>query len=152
VCQPDKHGLYFAYGSNLSPAQMRARCPASQVVGTAILPNHALAFGGYSVGWGGAVATIERSPGAQVEGLVYLLTRADLHRLDGYEGHPHSYRRAQVKVLNHNGSWRRCYTYAQPATDPTTPPLGYLAVIVKEYRRLGFDLGALAVAAQLRAS
>jgi gamma-glutamylcyclotransferase len=144
--------LYFAYGSNLSPAQMRARCPGSQAVGTAVLPNYALAFGGYSFGWGGAVATIERTPGAQVEGLVYLLTRADLMRLDGYEGHPFAYRRQKIKVLNSAGHWRRAYTYAQPVTEPTAPPLVYLAVIVREYHRLGFDVGALAVAAQMRAA
>lgn len=94
-----KH-LYFAYGSNLSREQMKIRCPQSSYVGKAILPNYALAFGGFSAGWGGAVATIERAAGAQVEGVLYLLPRADLWRLDGYEGHPRSYRREMRRVLD----------------------------------------------------
>ena len=36
--------LYFAFGSNLDPDQMRARCPAHQVVGMAVLRDHKLIF------------------------------------------------------------------------------------------------------------
>ncbi len=142
-----KRHLYFAYGSNLSVARLRARCPQAATVGKAILPNHALEFGGHSAGWGGAVATVVRCPGAQVEGILYMLTRADLFALDGYEGHPRAYRRQQCRVLNEYGHWRHAFIYVQPAsTEPAAPPIGYLAVIAQEYRRLGFDMGALAVA------
>ena len=34
--------LYFAYGSNMSRALMRARCPTAREVGTATLAGHRL--------------------------------------------------------------------------------------------------------------
>ena len=36
--------LYFAYGSDLDPAEMKAMCPEQHVVGLAVLPDHRLAF------------------------------------------------------------------------------------------------------------
>ena len=40
--------LYFAYGSNLDPTQMRRRCPTSAPAGPATLDGWRLAFGGHS--------------------------------------------------------------------------------------------------------
>ncbi len=57
-----KRTLYFAYGSNLSEAQMRARCPGARPAGRAALHGYRLAFAGYSALWGGAVATAWRRP------------------------------------------------------------------------------------------
>ena len=62
----------FAYGSNLVAEQMRHRCPsATRGAMPAQLPGWRLAFSGWSAGWGGAVATVERSKGSTVEGVVW---------------------------------------------------------------------------------
>jgi hypothetical protein len=53
--------LYFAYGSNLDDEQMRSRCASAQPVARAVLPNYALAFGGFSHRWDGAVASVVRA-------------------------------------------------------------------------------------------
>src|SRR5689334_9259933 len=70
--------IVFAYGSNLDDQQMRSRCASAQIEARAVLPNHALAFGGFSQRWGGAVASIVPEPGAHVEGLLYRITSPDL--------------------------------------------------------------------------
>jgi hypothetical protein len=79
--------LYFAYGSNLDPEQMRARCPGHRVVGLAELRDHRLTFPLTSHDWGGGVASVGVAHGDSVWGAVYELTDADLRALDGYEGY-----------------------------------------------------------------
>ena len=76
--------LYFAYGSNLDDEHMRSRCASAQPVARAVLPNYALAFGGFSHRWDGAVASVVRARGARVEGLLYRLDDADLRSLDRF--------------------------------------------------------------------
>ncbi|POR39141.1 Uncharacterized protein TPAR_00661 [Tolypocladium paradoxum] len=83
--------LYFAYGSNLSTAQMRQRCPYSTPVGL-----------GYLAGWKWLInergyanvvqlAASDSAKGGGVYGLLYLLPPQDEKRLDGYEGVPWAY-------------------------------------------------------------
>jgi gamma-glutamylcyclotransferase len=141
--------LYFAYGSNLDEAQMRARCPGAVRAGRAVLANHALTFGGWSVRWGGAVASVKRAPGDEVEGLLYQLDGDNLGRLDRFEGCPRSYARVARLVTDDQGSRRRVNVYLQPDDDfcAGPPARDYLAVLRRAYRRLGFDLQALARAA-----
>ena len=78
--------LYFAYGSNLDPEQMSARCPSHRVIGLAELKEHRLVFPLFSPRWGGGVASIQPGHGTSVWGMLYELTDADLVSLDGYEG------------------------------------------------------------------
>jgi gamma-glutamylcyclotransferase len=146
------HVLYFAYGSNLNGAQMRSRCRGARRVGRAVLPNHALAFGGFSCRWGGAVASVVRARGERVEGLLYELDDADVRRLDGFEGHPFAYVRVVRFVVAEDGRRRRVVTYVQreEALSPSSPPRGYLGVLRRAYGRLGFDVGHLALAAGVR--
>ena len=75
--------LYFAYGSNLNPEQIRRRIPEARAVGRATLRGWKLVERLY--------ADIERSRGSRVEGVLYLVTKTELHRLDLYEGYPSVY-------------------------------------------------------------
>jgi len=79
--------VYFAYGSNLEPDQMRTRCPESRILCRAILPDHVLVFRGFSRDWEGAVATVEPAPGEVVHGVVFEVTPADIDSLDRYENY-----------------------------------------------------------------
>ena len=83
--------LYFAYGSNLNPEQIRRRIPEARAVGRATLRGWKLVERLY--------ADIERSRGSRVEGVLYLVTKTELHRLDLYEGYPSVYN--CVKVIVH---------------------------------------------------
>lgn len=142
--------FYFAYGSNLCRKQMRARCPDATVVTRAELLDHAIAFGGYSWRWDGGVASAIAAPGASVPGLLYRISPWSLLVLDRYEGHPHAYRRETVVVRDIRGRHRRAAVYFQPEDrfEPMTPACQYLRVLQRAYARLGFDLGALRLAAR----
>lgn len=136
--------LCFAYGSNLDQRQMRRRCPGSRPEARAVLRDHALRFGGHSVRWGGAVAGLVREDGARVEGLLYRVGREDLQRLDGYEGHPHVYRRETRTVIDETGRRRRAEVYLLPeGFSEGAPAAGYLSTIRRAYARLGFDASPL---------
>ena len=56
----------FSYGSNLGTRQLRRRCPGVVILGPGVLRGYRLAFGGYSVARGGAVATTILAPGWSV--------------------------------------------------------------------------------------
>ena len=71
--------LYFAYGSNMSRAPMRARCPSARDVGTATLAGHRLIV--TSDGY----ASVVPEPGGTVHGLVWRLAPRDLAALNAYE-------------------------------------------------------------------
>ncbi|KKY31741.1 putative aig2 family protein [Diaporthe ampelina] len=87
--------LYFAYGSNLRPAQMAHRCPDSIFLGKATLNGHRWQINergvanvvpvsqagsrGKGKGRGGGDVAV-------VEGLLYAISAADERRLDRYEG------------------------------------------------------------------
>ncbi len=75
--------LYFAYGSNLSLAQMDTRCPGHQPLRRHKLPGFRLVLRG--------AANIEDAPGEHIEGAIYDITEAHQATLGGYEGVPTVY-------------------------------------------------------------
>ncbi len=80
--------LYFAYGSNLDPAQMAARCPDHRTVGIARLVDFRLCFPRFSPRRLCASAGIEAAPGEEVWGALYAVSAADLvvlHESEGYD-------------------------------------------------------------------
>ena len=140
--------LVFAYGSNLDARQMRSRCASARVEARAVLSNHALAFGGFSQRWGGAVASVLPQRGARVEGVLYRITAPDLRELDRHEGHPFAYQRSAKVVKDERGRRRRAQIYVQPEEtfEPWLPQLAYFRVLLNAYGRLGFDVERLAAA------
>ena len=71
--------LYFAYGSNMHRAAMRARCPSARALGPARLDSHCFFIG--VDGWG----SVKPSPGETVHGVLWRLTPRDLAALHAYE-------------------------------------------------------------------
>lgn len=71
---------YYAYGSNLSSARLRARIGYSEYVGNHTLNNYKLVFNC------GGFANIEPSEGDIVEGSLYSITSEQLAKLAKYEG------------------------------------------------------------------
>ena len=74
----EKRFYYFAYGSNMNEQRMKSRCPSAVLVGKAVLPNFRLVERLY--------ADVEPRTGHAVEGVVWAITKADVARLDGFEG------------------------------------------------------------------
>jgi gamma-glutamylcyclotransferase (GGCT)/AIG2-like uncharacterized protein YtfP len=135
--------LYFAFGSNLSRAQMRTRCPDARFVGRTMISGYRLAFAGHSRGWGGAVATLLPARGAFVPGVLYAMTPRCFASLDAFEGHPAVYVRVRVRVQEPAGRLRYAQTYAMPPCPERRPSPRYLAHLAREYMRHGFDLVSL---------
>lgn len=140
--------FYFAFGSNLDTAQMKARCPVAVPLGPTVLRNHALRFAGWSERWGGSVATVERSPGARVPGLLYRIGHQDLAALDRIEGCPWVYERVQRQVFDEQGARRLAHVYQLVDAEPGEPSHDYLRVIRRAYQTLGLDETELLRAAQ----
>jgi gamma-glutamylcyclotransferase (GGCT)/AIG2-like uncharacterized protein YtfP len=79
--------LYFAYGSNLDPRQLRQRCPSARFVAVASLPDHRLAFTRYAKDRGCGTCDGVSEPGQDIWGVVFDLSEADLGRMDASEGY-----------------------------------------------------------------
>ena len=135
--------LYFAYGSNLNPEQMRRRCPDSQFIDVATLHGFHLAFAGHSKRWGGGVATVLRAPERLVEGIVWSISDRDLELLDRCEGYPTSYGRSPFEVQLASGESKSALVYVKQDSTSAPPSAEYIEVILKAYEYRGFDLSEL---------
>lgn len=142
--------LYFAYGSNLDPHQMTARCPQARFVARAELREHRLVFGGFSRRWRGAVASVEPAPGYVVPGCVYTLGPGELELLDRFEG---NYARFLHAVFSMDGgSLKPAHHYR---LNPRPDLVGqlqrsdrYIEKLEAAYLELRFDLAPLRQALQ----
>ncbi len=72
--------LHFAYGSNMSPAMMRGRCPTATAVGRATLPGWVFIITPDGVG------SIVPRAGALLQGVLWRVGPRDLAALNAYEG------------------------------------------------------------------
>lgn len=84
---------YFAYGSNMNPARMRARGLDFAHHERGVLEGFALRFNKRAHNKQGvAYANVGREPGERVEGVLYTLT-AEISVMDPFEGTPIRYSR-----------------------------------------------------------
>ncbi|GAB4234184.1 MAG: hypothetical protein Kow0032_17890 [Methyloligellaceae bacterium] len=98
---------YFAYGSNMHPRVMSARCPGARPVGRAALSGWR-----FHVTTRGSAAILP-SPGDQVHGVLWRCSPAHLASLDLYEG------------VSWGNYWRRRLLVAD-ADGRTTPAFVYI--------------------------
>lgn len=122
---------YFAYGSNLDPVQMAARCPGATAIGPARLDGWQLRIGHRGV------ATIVPHDGAVVWGGLWRVTDEHLTTLDGHEGvHAGRYRRDRLTVLDDSGPVD-VVLYIEPFSRHGRPRPGYLEHIERGGRWFG---------------
>jgi hypothetical protein len=102
--------IYFAFGSNVDPAQMRVRCPSHRVLGVAYLQDHALCFPRRSPSRGCAATGLVAAESHGVWGVLYALEETEIDALHQAEGfvpdRPHRENRhllVEVEV-RHGGS------------------------------------------------
>ena len=111
---------------------MRERCPDSEPMFTATLPNYKLVFLGWSREWRGGKASIRLFRGEKVLGAIYDVSEQCLRQLDKYES---SYDRLKVTVFNEDGEPIQAITYIKAGqSEETQPSPEYLAVIQQGYR------------------
>lgn len=148
--------LYFAYGSNMDPEQMKDRCPRAEVVGIGCLGDHALCFPRRSMKRNCGVSSIEAVAGHDVWGVVYWLTPADADALDLSEGYrvdrpssANSYNRVQI-IVELNGETAEMVTYiAERQDNAPMPNAAYLRHIRDGARHHGLPASYLAYLAAL---
>jgi gamma-glutamylcyclotransferase (GGCT)/AIG2-like uncharacterized protein YtfP len=132
--------LYFAYGSNMDDAALKARCPKARRIGRARLPRHrfVLMADGY--------ASVRRDPLSDVHGVLFDLALSDIAPLDRYEDVEGGlYIKAFQPVVRHDGHASRALIYI--GTDQSrggVPVPGYMRAIVDAARAA--DLPAAYVA------
>jgi len=125
----------FAYGSNMDPAQMRERCPESDLSWfVAEARGWKLCFPRRSERRKGGVGSIAVDETKSVWGVVFSVSARDLGRLDGFEGVPTCYRRDQITAADREGRDYVVWTYfAVPAEPPQEyePHKHYIGLYVK---------------------
>ena len=117
------HIMYFAYGSNLSFAQMKKRCPYNLKIGIGILEGYRwiISKRGY--------ANVVKSQHDYVLGEVYKITESDESRLDVRKGvDKKSYEKKQLEIFVDDIAYD-CLVYVDPITEEGTPDEGYASTI-----------------------
>lgn len=132
--------LYVAYGSNLSLAQMAARCPSATIFGVGQLNNWELLYRGRN---GNAHATIAQKRGESVPVLVWNIKPADEHSLDIYEGYPHYYYKRYVMVSIGEKVKRAMVYIMDEKQRPGRPSSEYVGTIYQGYIDNGLDISIL---------
>ncbi len=121
--------LYAAYGPNMDPRKMSARCPHSPLQGTGWLLGYRLTFGGEEFGWDGALATVVEDPESSVFVVLYDMADSDERTLDSWEGADLGlYTKIRLRVQTLEGDVL-AWLYALQAFEGGLPSARYLGVI-----------------------
>jgi len=144
--------IYFAYGANIDPQQMRLRCRRGRPLGSARLDGYRLCFPRYSFIRQSAVASIEKASDESVWGALYEIENADLSRLDSCEGYylasdpaGNPFNRVDVETYDLDGRRMEAFTYvANAMAYAGEPSHGYLSQLARCGRALDFPEDYLA--------
>jgi hypothetical protein len=122
--------LYAAYGSNMDPAQMLARCPHSPQRGTGWLEGWRLTFGGEDIGWDGALTTVVEDAAQRV--VLYDVPEIDEKELDNWDGVTLGYyTKVKVRVQMLDGDEDElAWVYVLDGYEGGLPSARHLAILV----------------------
>jgi gamma-glutamylcyclotransferase len=115
---------FFAYGNNMSRAQMRSRAGeiAEEQVGK--LENYEIAFDKKARG-GSATANIHPAQGKNVYGVLYRIPEPAFRSLDRFQGAPQHYRRIEVNVTGADGDKIPAQAYIATKVEKGLRPAGH---------------------------
>lgn len=132
--------MYFAYGSNMLLARLRARCPSAEPTGAAELE-------GYELHWhkrskdGSGKCGIAQSKNSCVFGVLYQISDADKPALDRAEGLGHGYKEVRVQ-LSVEGKSLTASTYQATDIDEFLKPYAwYQALVIAGAKEHGLPEG-----------
>ncbi len=124
--------LYFAYGSNMCLAPMRARCPSAREVGVATLAGYRVIV--TSDGY----ASVVPDAAGLVHGLVWRLAPRDIAALDAYESLDTGLYRVVTLPVSLGAGKVSAMVYVAGSRAPGLPRPGYLEAVIAAARELGF--------------
>lgn len=118
--------LYFAYGSNMSRARLRARIPSATFITTAELTGHRLRFHkrGFD-GSGKCDIELTGDPADKVFGVVFEIAAVEKPRLDRKEGLGFGYDLKTVDLRTAEGSTVSALAYFATRTDSALRPFAW---------------------------
>ena len=116
--------IYFAYGSNMSPAQMESRCPGGQALGQAALRDWHFVINTRTY------ATIEAQPGAMTHGVLWSLTQEHIESLDIYEAVDEGMYYKDTLTVLHQEQPVEALVYIDPVCEHGQPRPEYLRGIL----------------------
>lgn len=123
---------YFAYGSNMLPSRLLARCPSAKPISVGFASDVVLEFSKTSKD-GSGKATLALLAGSKVPGVIYMIDSSDRAALDKHEGLGLGYRRDDsfsVRALN-SDEIVETSTYLATSRDPGLMPFDwYLATVI----------------------
>jgi AIG2-like family len=132
--------IYFAFGSNMDPRQMVARCPSHRAIGRAVLAGHRLCFPRRSPVRNCGTTGLLPARGHIIWGVLYELAESDLVRLHAAEGYMpgrrpeenrHDFVEIEVRRDSADGNTTRAFTYvARPDNGGAAPSAGYLRLLI----------------------
>jgi gamma-glutamylcyclotransferase (GGCT)/AIG2-like uncharacterized protein YtfP len=124
--------LYFAYGSNMSRAAMRRRCPGARAIGPAVLDGHRFVI------IGDGYASVLPSPGGSVHGLLWRLDPRALAALNAYESLDSGLYRTATLPVRTGGQRVAALVYVARSRTPGRPRPGYIEDVIAAARELDF--------------
>lgn len=135
--------LYFAYGSNMSRAQMRRRCPSARELGPAVLDGVRVVINddGY--------ATVVPAAGGRVQGVLWRLAPRDRAALNSYERTDIGLYRAVVLPVRTAAGRVRALVYVARSRRRGHPRPGYHALVVDAARDAGLPAPYVTALARL---
>jgi len=134
MSKPYPTAYYFAYGSNISSAQMRTRCPDAIFNGIGYLKDCDFLINERGV------ATIIPREGSIVYGVVWEVSPKDIESLDIYEGVRQGlYVRKNDICINIKPEKILAFVYVADNLAIGAPRHGYMEKIIDNACILGFD-------------
>jgi hypothetical protein len=120
--------LHFAYGSNMSRAQMSARCPGARALGIATLPHWRFVIGPQGHG------SIAPQPGGVVHGVLWRLGARDMAAINVYEAVDTGLYIRRTVPVRHAAALYPALVYILRRPGEGTPRPAYIALVVAAAR------------------
>jgi gamma-glutamylcyclotransferase (GGCT)/AIG2-like uncharacterized protein YtfP len=123
--------LHFAYGSNMSRAQMGARCPGARALGTATLANWRFIIGAEGHG------SIAPRPGAIVHGVLWRISAREMAAINAYENLDSGLYVRRIVSVRYRANRHLALVYILRRNGEGTPRPGYVHLVVEAARDWG---------------
>lgn len=137
---------YFAYGSNMSLARLRARVPSARAITRATLSQHALRFHKHSLVDNSAKcdAFFTGNRHDEVLGVLFKMAPQERAFLDAAEGLHAGYEIKDVQITTHSGDTMTAFTYYATHINTALKPYSwYLHHVLTGAREAGLPTSYL---------
>ena len=124
-CYSSSAMLHFAYGTNMSRALMRARCPHAVAIGTTTLRDWRFIINR------DGLPSIARQPGGGVHGVLWRLCPRDVAAINAYESVQTGLYRASTLSVCHGPRRVRALVYIARRGGEGAPRPGFIDVVVE---------------------